>query len=499
MTLPDPTTGEPSQDLHASAASGITWTTALSLAGRLMTLAAQLILAKILLPEDFGVIGLAYTISSFFNIMAGFGVDQVFQQRYPRMHLWTTQTFAISLALSSAMAIAMAVYAPIGAEIYHNPKVTSVVWVIAASLPLGALATVPMAYLKARMRFKFIAVYTSAELLAVQTATILLAWAGLGALSFVLPLPFAAVIRAIVFWRAAPLALRPMRRSKGWKKMMRQGMSVFAISLLVLCIGQGDYVTLGILASAHVVGIYYFAFRLASQPVTMIASNFCGVLRASLVLLNGRPAEQKKTSFKMAEILGLAAAPICLLQAALAGPGLTLLFGERWQESIPLIQILSIGLSLDAISWAAGSYLEARGEFSKSFRYQLYSAPLFFIFVGTGAWLASATGVAIGVCAYYIIHPVYLTFIVFHKAGIGAGRIFRCFYRPFLLGAVCIGGPFLASKLPLFHGHLIAQLVWITLASLFLYIVGLRFTAHDIYCEGRNKLHKVARRVFKRI
>ncbi|MDR3450294.1 MAG: oligosaccharide flippase family protein [Alphaproteobacteria bacterium] len=479
----------PVDSIGKKSASGIMWTTALNIGGRaLSNLISQLVLARVLLPEDFGVVGLAYTISGFFSVLTGFGIEQVFQQRRPRMHMWATQAFALSLGLATTVAVAMAVYAPIGARLYHNPEVTKLVWVVALSLPLSALGTVPTAQLKSLLRFKFLAVYSSIELIASQTLTVALALYGMGALSFVLPLPLAALIRAIVFWRVAPMHLRPRRRARGWRRMMSRGVAAFGVSIVNTSIGQGDYVTLGLIAPAPVVGIYYFAFKLAAQPVMLLAGNFMGVLRPALVAMSGDPTRQCNAALKTGKLLGLLTAPLCLMQAAVAEPLLHLLFGERWNASIPLVQILSLGLSIDSVAWAAGAFLESRGQFSKSFTYQLITMPFFFIFVGAGGLLASATGVALGVAAYYLSHPVFLTTIVFRKAGVGWRRILSCFYVPLGLAGPTIGGSYLVGRLPVFDGM---ELVHIAIPLALggpLYLLAVRLVTPELFGEVLAKI-----------
>jgi PST family polysaccharide transporter len=485
---PEPATPPP---IGKAAASGLVWTTGLSFAGRGATLLAQLVLAKILMPEDFGVLGLAYTITTLFGILTSFGIDQVFQQRQPRMHLWSTQTFVISLALSVLVAAAMAIYAPIGAKAYHNDKIVMIVWVIATSFPLAALSTVPQARLKSQLKFKFLAVYASAEVVATQLLTIVLAWAGLGAISFVLPLPVMALIKALVFWRLSPMPLRPVRRSKGWGHMIKNSASMLGITVLTTVIGQGDYIILGLTTSAQVVGVYYFAFRLVAQPMMMLAMNFTGILRPSLIAMKDDPLRQRNAALKTAELLGLVTVPVCFMQAAIARPALILLFGDRWVESIPLIQILSIGLPLDAAAWAAGALLESRGQFLRSFKYQLLTAPLFFVLVGTGAWLHQAVGVAVGVTLYYTIHPLYLTTMVFCKEGISLRRVMRCCLTPLALGLTTIGAAYALSQMPLFHDRLIVQMAVAVIPGGIGYALAVRYVVPEIYADIRNRLAHV--------
>jgi PST family polysaccharide transporter len=454
--------------------SGIYWTLIFNIFGRIATLLSQLILGKLLFPEDFGVLGLATTVTTLFGVLTSLGIDRVFQQRKSKMHLWATQVFVLTLGFATIVAIVIIIFAPYSAKIYNNEKITDLIRIIAIGMPISALSILPQVKLNSLLRFKFLAAYASAEIIALQLFIILCAWFGMGALSFVLPLPFLAVVRAIVFWRIAPVSMRHIRLSRGWTRIVRRGSSVFGATLLTTFIGQADYVILGLLTSPHIVGIYFFAFRLVSQPMMMLASNFTGVLRPTLISMEGDPARQANTAFKTARVLGLVVIPVCFLQAAVSEAGLKLLFGSRWVDAVPLIQILSIGLPLDAVSWAAGCLLESRGKFYTSLKYQLISAPFFFIFTIFGTVIGGAVGMAIGVASYYFLHPIWLTYIIFTQEKIDKREILACFYIPVMVASLSFGGSYFVSKYVFSNDTLIAQIFLITIAGSTIYVLSIR-------------------------
>jgi PST family polysaccharide transporter len=364
--------------LRRTAVSGLVWLLAGSISNRATVLISQLFLAKLLEPEDFGLFGLASTITTVFGVLTEVGIEQILQQRRARMRLWTTQAFWISLILASIVTAVIAAAAPVFAAFYHAPQIVMLVWISTASLPLSALATVPRAYLQAAMRFRFLSSYNAADLAALQCATILLAWTGCGVLSFVLPLPVLALVRTAWFWCVAPVPIRTLRYCRHWRIMLSRGSMILGSRITNVLIDQGDYATLGLLATTHNVGLYYFAFRISAQPMRMLAGNLSAVLFPMLNAIKGEHTLQRDMALKAAEVLGALTVPVCFLQAAVAGPALTLLFGTRWAEAIPLLQLLSLGLPFDAISWPAGALLAVRGKFGKIFFYQIIFTPVFY-------------------------------------------------------------------------------------------------------------------------
>ena len=168
--LADPQPALPTQSLGRSTTTGFLWLALQSLSGRASVFISQLILARMLLPSAFGQIGLAYTVVSIVWALVTFGVDEILLQRLKRMHYWVRPAFWTSLGLGIAGAAIMMAAAPIAAKVYHNPAIIGLIVVLATSLPLGALSTVPAVKLRASLNFRFLATYTSFETGAIAAA-----------------------------------------------------------------------------------------------------------------------------------------------------------------------------------------------------------------------------------------------------------------------------------------------------------------------------------------
>lgn len=479
-----------------AAASGVVWLMLQSLMGRGVALISQLVLAKLLVPEDFGVLGLAYTVTTIFNVLVNVGIDQVVQQRHKKMRFWATQAFWISLGLATVATFAMCLSAPVGAAFYHNDKIVPLIWLIASSVPLLTLATLPQAQMQAQMKFRFLATYGTFDLVCTQLFIILLAWLGFGALSFAIPIPVMAAIKAAVFWKTAPVPLRALKVSKGWWAIIRRGATVLGSRISATLTNQGDYIILGLLATSHVVGVYYFAFRLSVQPMMMLATNFTNVLFPALTSMKGDVQRQRDAAFKTAKFLGVVTVPICLLQAAVAEPGLVFLFGERWRESIILIQILSIGIPFEVFSWPSFSLLSARGKFSLSFKYRAVSAAAFFALVAVAGSLWSVIGVATAVTFFYAVRPLVICFLMYHREGIRIRTILTAYFLPFFLGAISIGVPYMTTKMPFLDGQYLAQIGVVGVLGSGLYVLSLRLLMPEAYQEVRSRVQGL---IYKKI
>ncbi len=468
--------------LRRTTATGFLWLLFQGLSGRLSSFFGQIVLARLLMPEAFGQIGLAYTVTSLVTAVVSFGIDDVLLTRSRHLRLWVAPAFWSSLALALAGMAVMLAAGPIAARLYQAPSLTGLIAVLAINLPLGAASTVPVVKLRAELDFRYLGSYATIEMLAIQLATIACAALGLGAYSFVLPLPFAAAIKAVIFWCKAPLQIRPGHRRLQYRHLVGSGLMVLSTRVMNAAVNQGDYIVLGLLASQTVVGVYFFAFRLAAQPLQMLAGSFGGVLFPAFRQLEDDAGRQMEAALRASRILAYAITPVCFLQAAEAPPLLHLMFGHRWDGAVPLVQILSLGLPGDALAWVAGALLIARGEFKRDVRLVAMFTPPFFVCVLLGVWLGGAVGVAIGVSLFYALIKPLNSWLVFRHA-MRMADILQIYVVPLTLGFVTIGAATLLAGSAIVSGSRIGQVVLIGVLGPVFYVIGLRLVAPATFRE----------------
>lgn len=385
---------------------------------------------------------MAFTASVVVTTLMTFGIDDVLLSRSKRIGLWSPVAFKVSMAFAVIGAVLMLALAPLAAHFYHNPQIAGLVAVLAISVPISALTTVPNAVLRANFRNRFLSTYGTAEVFGIQGATVAFALMGLGAYSFVLPLPIAAVVRSIVFHRVAP------RWAQSRKLQMRRlrhitfsGATVFGQRVIITLRNQTGYAVLGLLTSTTALGYYFFAFRLAAQPVFALSSSLTGALFPGLATLRDQPQRQLKAALSASNILIAITLPICSLQAALAGPMLRLVFAKKWEPAIPIVEILSLALAFDMGPTVAGAMANANGRF----RIQLWIAfgalPSFFLMIILGAVYGQGIGLAISMAIYYFLAAIVIPYVVFATYGVKLIQIIETYLYPILFSILAVGIP----------------------------------------------------------
>jgi len=459
---PDETAGAPAAPLDYGPPPGPTlsqrtfrgfgWLTVQTVASKAVNFASQVVLAWLLGPRDWGLVGLAYTVAAFAGLLQQAGVREVLVRRQSRFRLWSGPAFWMSLSLGVGAAVVMAVAAPLVAAAFRKPQLVGLIWVLAAAAPLQALGSVPAARLQVELRFGAIAAVAFGATFATAALTVVFAKLGFEAYSFVLPVAVVALFQSATLWLVAASRLRGGPRPRRWRFLVGDSSLLLASAVLTTLVAQGDYVVLGLLYPESVVGLYYYAFILSMQAVGILVSNVADVLFPVLSTLRDDPQRQDRAFLRAARMFMLWGSPACLLQAAAAGPVMRWLFKAEWEPAIVLVQLLSVACSVRLPIGPAAGLMKAQGRFGDYLRFSVFNAVFFQVVITAGAFLGAATGVAAAMVVYsLVIGPLSL-----YVAASAGGRRWRdvvsVYAVPVIGGAAAVGLGLVAARLVPDHG-----------------------------------------------
>jgi len=428
--------------LRDRSAAGFLWFLLQSAGSKGATLLGQIVLAWLLLPEDFGLVGLAYTVTAFTSLIQKFGVREVLNRRRRRFHLWAGPAQGLSIVSGCLGGAAAAAGAPLAAWVYDEPRVVGLILVLALSSPFWSAATVPLTRLEVNLRFRTIATVHFSATVGTVVCSVLLAALGFGAYAFVLPRLVVGAAQLAALWRVAPVPMRGALRVRRWRGLIGDSVFVFFSHLFRTAFSQGDYFILGLTAARSVVGLYYFAFSLSMQTALLFSQNLAKVLLPSLASLQHNPKRQVEAALEAVGLLAFVTTPVCLLQAVLAEPALRLLFAERWTGAIPLLQILSVGMALTTASWPINNLFDAQGRFRSRMWFMAGAAGVFFLLVAPAAQRYGVIGVAVAVVAHRALFAPAQLIVAMRGVRPGLRAFARVNGRPLLAAGIAAAAAF---------------------------------------------------------
>lgn len=445
---------------------GAFWTIGAALLNKLVAFGCQLALAWYLLPQDFGLVGMALSVTSLAALVSGMNLKNVLIQRQAHFERDAGQVFWLSLVMGMAGSVVLVIAAPLAGYVLGDPRVGPLILLVSISNLLGSAPAVYAAVLSRDLRFRPVAAMHLVSGFINNLGAVLLAAMGFGPYSLILPLLASSAFALIAHRICAGKVAIPRPDPAVWKALLRPAGLLMLHSFLGALLGYGTNFIIGVQHDATTAGYYFWGFSIAAQAVYLLASNLQGVLFPALTKLNLEPVRQLEAFRKACSVLLLATTPICVLQILLAEPAIRLLFHERWLPAVGVVQGLSIGLMTQAVNIAATSLLMAHGAFGTLCRLTGSSAVLTLAAAALAGAFGKQTAIAFAAGGVMLVMNLVAGWRAIHFLNMGWLQLLEIVRFPAVLGGTCLVAGFLIL-MPLegLHGLLQCAVVGILITG----------------------------------
>ncbi|MCA9135928.1 MAG: oligosaccharide flippase family protein [Planctomycetales bacterium] len=416
----------------------VAWTTLASVLAKVVALGAQLVFARFLAPEAYGLLALVGSIGAVLAVLQQGGLTQVLISRPRRIQSLLGVATSTSVILGSILAGAVTIASPWLAQAFDESQLIVALPCFALSIFFASAGAPAQAFLQAKFRFWEISVLeiVSAILRAVLSAVFIVL--GFDELSLIIPIPIVALVNSVAGWKVA--GIKPLMKfsRRSMSALIVAGMPLAAAQLVLLATWHGDYVIVQSFLDTGTLGIYFLAFNLSTQFFLLISQNASRVLFAGLSQLSLEPIRQTAAFVRAAKDLASLAFPISFLQVLLADPGVKILFKEQYHGMIPIIQILSIGLAFRCVGSPAGALLQSRRKFSRLFVLNCIYSTFFLVAVCVGTAVFGVIGTACAATSYFVLlGPVHILASV-AKPGELVRETFQIFIGPTVSASIAL-------------------------------------------------------------
>ena len=366
----------------------------------LLMVASGAVLARLITPADFGVIGMAATLTSLATVLRDFGMPMATVQRSGLEERDVTALFWLGLRLNLALAVGLMIAGPAVAAFYSEPRVTEVVVFVAlAGLVAGAGAQ-HEALLIRQMRFLTLRTIDLGALFVGMIAGIALALSGAGYRALMLQTLVIATLRTLALWRTCRwrTGRRAAPSSDRLASLASFGWYHTGARLLRHLSQNVDQIVVGYLFGARQLGFYDSAYRWSIATSQQIFTPLQNVAVAGLSRLQHDPI-----AFRVAAQRGLlpvfsAIIPALALLALEARPVVLLLLGAQWEPSVPLFRMLCLAAIGSALAKVVNWIYLAEGRTRQQMQWGFVTLPVFVVAVIAGSTrgpLGVATGFAV--------------------------------------------------------------------------------------------------------
>jgi O-antigen/teichoic acid export membrane protein len=319
------------------------------------------ILARILAPEDFGLVAMTAVISGFFAMFMDVGLTQATIQRPEINHRQISNLFWINVALGLVIGMVFALLAPAVAAFYRRPEVAGITQALACSFVIGGFGVQHQALLQRNMRFKVLAAVDVLSVVTGIAVGVAMAISGRGYWSLVAMTLVIACAKTAGVWIALRWIPGRPSRAGGTKEMVKFGGDVFGFSIVNYFSRQADNILIGKFCGAMPLAIYEKAYSLLLMPVSQINGPLAAVTVPALSRLQNQPERYRSYYLNAIQVVCSIGVPAVLFITLFADQVVEVWLGPDWRESARLFRLLAVAALVGGISNPVGWLLISSG------------------------------------------------------------------------------------------------------------------------------------------
>ncbi|WP_346289928.1 lipopolysaccharide biosynthesis protein [Sphaerothrix gracilis] len=350
------------KDFRQKVLQGVLWTTLQNWGGQLGSLSVFFVLARLLEPEDFGLVALANVFLAFVQVFLdqGFPKALIQHQQLEPQHAHTA--FWTNIVCGSVLTGLCILLAPFVASRFDEAQLTPILRCFSLLLLIGSFTGVQEALLERQFKFKFVALRSLLGLLISGILGISAALLGWGVWSLVVQQLVYELVGAIVLWRASSWRPKLQFSWRHFKELFSFGINILAFNFLGFINTRSDDLLIGYFLGPTALGYYSVAYRILQIMVQLLIDTFNRVALPTFSRLASDLSVFRKAFYQATQLTSTVSFPCFLAVAILAPEILSLLFGEQWLPSAPVLQFLALAGIFRTVSRFKGAIFMAMGK-----------------------------------------------------------------------------------------------------------------------------------------
>jgi len=366
------------RELKEKTIAGIHWRFLTTTLQAVLTFSVGVLLARLLPPKDFGLLGMAVIFTGLADLFATVGMGPALIQREELDENTIGIAFLISIISSLLLTAFFFFTAPLIAGFFHEPQVTNILRALSLLFIVNGFSAISRALLARELRFKLLFHQEIASfVLGYGLLAVILALAGFGVWSLVGGTFLRTLLSCVILLYFSPIPRKFRRDRTSLLDILKFGSGVSLNDVLWYLSSNIDYLFISRYLSPTALGLYSRAADITRQP----QDRFSNVLSSVLFPAYSRMQENRELMgriyLKGVDIVSIVTFPL-LAGIAVSSEYFVLgIYGENWSGAIAALQILCVAGMLKAVSHLAGAITHATGRiYSEVRRQALYACSL---------------------------------------------------------------------------------------------------------------------------
>lgn len=410
---------------------GIAWLLGSRAWYQLIHFFVSIILARLLIPEDYGLLGMALVFTNFLITLSDFGLTSAIVQKMEISEEQLSSIFWFDIFVGIGCACILTLASPLIATFYSEPRLTMILGVLSLNFILLNGNVVPFAQAQKTLQFGKITKINAIAVLMSGLISIVAAYFGLKVWALVLQTLSSSLILLFLFWVKSGFRPKFHFRWQDLKGIWQYSINLLGFSVTNYFSRNADYMIVGHFLGSAPLGLYTLAYNLMLFPI----SNLVGVINQAvfpaLAKLQDVPEKIADAYIKSCQYLGFLTIPSMAGLAILSKEAILSIYGPKWLESSSVLSLLCLVAIFQPFTSLVGVVFLARGFTKWLFRWSLVVTPIMIV-----SFLLGINWGIKGVATGYLIAQVMVLLlgmpIMYKKAGVSVNALLDALKIPAL-------------------------------------------------------------------
>lgn len=394
------------KSLKGFTTSGIRWSSLSQFGRQAMQLVTTAILARLLDPADFGLIGMATIVIGFVSIFRDLGTSSAVIQRKHITEDLLSSIFWVNVVFGLVAAIFLYLISPCIASFYHEPMVDPLLQLLSLTFLISGLSSLQKAILEREMAFNKLAMLEIMATFSGAVVGIGAAFMGYGVWSLALQALAVTSVTTILLWTVSRWSPKAVLSWPEIKSVMNYSLNLTGFSIFNYFVRNADYLLIGKFLGARDLGFYTLAYRIMLYPLQSITSVLARAMFPAFSQIQDDDERFRRIYLKMVWSIALITFPMMLGLIVLAEPFVLVIFGQSWRPvSLLLIILAPVGM-LQSVAASVGVIYQAKGRTDMMFRWGLVTGVIsVFVFYLGLRWGITGVALSYAILSLFLIYP----------------------------------------------------------------------------------------------
>lgn len=373
---------------------------------------ATAVLARLLTPNDYGLIGMVAVVTNFVSMFKDLGLSLATVQKPEINYSQVSTLFWVNIGLSVGLCLVLVLIAPAVGWFYGEPLVTKITAVTAIGLLVGGLSVQHEALLKRQMRFFALSAIAFASTTVGYIVGILMAWKGFGYWSLVFSQIALLGTNTVGVWIACRWV--PGRPAKGSdvKSMLSFGGNVTAYATVNYFAKNADNLLIGRFAGPQQLGFYTKSAQILALPTDQLSEPINSVAVPALSRLSHDPERYRAAYRRMVEKVLMFTMPGIALMISTSDWLVRIMLGPQWDGTSRILMLMGVAFLFQPLVNTGGWVLVTQARTREMLHWSLISAPFSILSILIGLpWGALGVAASYSIARVLVINPLMFWFI----------------------------------------------------------------------------------------